>query len=80
MFTFLNKGFDFTISKNEEDNDYWDFELKPMKLESLTKDEILGVMNELICEIEDELNGYDDDPNEDIRVDEAIMKDKGMFL
>lgn len=78
MLDFLKKNIDFSISKSEEDNEYWDFDLKPITLKNHTRQEILDVMNDLIYEIEEKIDGYDEDPNEDVRVDEMI--EKGVFL
>lgn len=77
MFTYFNKGYDFSITKNEDG--YWDFELKHMTLDNCTKEEILDTMNELIYDIKDKFE-EDSDSDEDSRIDEAIMRDKGMFL
>lgn len=78
MFTYFNKGYDFSITKNEDG--YWDFELKRMTLDNCTKEEILDTMNELIYDIKDKFEQEDPDSDEDSRIDEAIMRDKGMFL
>lgn len=78
MLDFLKKNIDFSISKSEEDNEYWDFDLKPIILKNHTRQEILDVMNDLIYEIEEKIDEYDEDPNEDVKVDEMI--EKGVFL
>ena len=78
MFTYFNKGYDFSITKNEDG--YWDFELKHMTLDNYTKEEIIDVLEDLIIRVENEIDGYDEDPDLDAKIDEAIMRDKGMFL
>lgn len=78
MFDHLGK--DFSISRSDEGDCYWDFKLKPIELKNYTRDEIIDVLYDLISEVKDEIDGYDEDPNEDAMIDEAIMRDKGMFL
>lgn len=70
----------FSISRSEEADCYWNFKLRPMELENYTRDEIIDALNDLINQVEDEIDGYDEDPDLDARIDEAIMRDKGMFL
>lgn len=71
----------FSISRSEEGSYYYNFKLRPMELENYTRDEIIDVLEDLIIQVENEIDVYDEDPDIDARVDEAIMRSKeGMFL